>query len=144
MPFSSKNLFSQTYRFIIWYIRSTNATTNKKIKCEDFIKFKLLKSSNFTNCIKQLHHKHSLVYANVQFFKAIPTDYKNNCSSFFIFNGYSRQKLQYIYQLVVMPLEVETLWIRYSRMKNHEFVLVNTLQLRYLLNSCLTELNDKG
>ena len=103
-----------------------NMPLNTIILCEDFIKSKLLKSAYFTNYITQLRHKHSIVYVNVQFFKAIPTDYKNNCTSFFIFNGFSRQKLNYIYQQVVMPVEFEDLWRQYNRMKNHDFVLVNT------------------
>lgn len=103
-----------------------NVPLNTIILCEDFIKSKLLKSAYFTNYITQLRHKHSIVYVNVQFFKAIPTDYKNNCTSFFIFNGFSRQKLNYIYQQVVMPVEFEDLWRQYNRMKNHDFVLVNT------------------
>ena len=103
-----------------------NVPLNTIIMCEDFIKSKLLKSAYFTNYITQLRHKHAIVYVNVQFFKAIPTDYKNNCTSFFIFNGFSRQKLNYIYQQVVMPLEFEDLWRQYNRMKNHDFVLVNT------------------
>lgn len=99
---------------------------NTIILCEDFIKSKLLKSAYFTNFITQLRHKHAIVYVNVQFFKAIPTDYKNNCTSFFIFNGFSRQKMGYIYQQVMMPLEFEDLWRQYNKMKNHDFVLVNT------------------
>ena len=99
---------------------------NTIILCEDFIKSKLLKSAYFTNYITQLRHKHAIVYINVQFFKAIPTDYKNNCTSFFIFNGFSKQKMHYIYQQVVMPLEFDDLWRQYRSMKNHDFVLVNT------------------
>lgn len=110
---------------------------NTIILCEDFIKSKLLKSAYFTNYITQLRHKHSIVYVNVQFFKAIPTDYKNNCTSFFIFNGFSRQKLNYIYQQVVMPIEFEDLWRRYCCMKNHDFILVNTREGSIEFISCM-------
>mgnify|MGYP001087787013 FL=1 len=103
-----------------------NSCLNTVILCEDFIKSKLLKSSYFTNYITQLRHKHSIVYVNVQFFKAIPTEYKNNTTSFFIFNGFSKQKLNYIYQQVVMPVEFHDLWYHYQKMNNHDFVLVNT------------------
>ena len=103
-----------------------NTPLNTIILCEDFIKSKLLKSAYFTNYITQLRHKHSIVYVNVQFFKAIPTEFKNNCTSFFIFNGFSRQKMQYIYQQVVMPIDFESLWYRYCKLRNHDFVLVNT------------------
>lgn len=110
---------------------------NTIILCEDFIKSKLLKSAYFTNYITQLRHKHSIVYVNVQFFKAIPTDYKNNCTSFFIFNGFSRQKMGYIYQQVVMPIEFEDLWRRYCCMKNHDFILVNTREGSIEFISCV-------
>lgn len=99
---------------------------NTIILCEDFVKSKLLKSSYFTNYITQLRHKHAIVYVNVQFFKSIPTEYKQNCTSFFIFSGFSRQKMQYIYQQVPMPLEFDELWYRYSRQKNHDFIVINT------------------
>ena len=116
---------------------TTKKSLNTVILCEDFIKSKLLKSSYFTNYITQLRHKHSIVYINVQFFKAIPTDYKNNCTSFFIFNGFSRQKMHYIYQQVVMPIEFEDLWKRYYVMKNHDFVLVNTRENSIDFFSCM-------
>ena len=99
---------------------------NTIILCEDFVKSKLLKSSYFTNYITQLRHKHAIVYVNVQFFKSIPTEYKQNCTSFFIFSGFSRQKMQYIYQQVPMPLEFDELWYRYSKQKNHDFIVINT------------------
>lgn len=110
---------------------------NTIILCEDFIKSKLLKSAYFTNYITQLRHKHSIVYVNVQFFKAIPTEFKNNCTSFFIFNGFSQQKMGYIYQQVVMPIEFEDLWRRYCCMKNHDFILVNTREGSIEFISCV-------
>lgn len=118
-------------------LNSQSKPLNTIILCEDFIKSKLLKSAYFTNYITQLRHKHSIVYVNVQFFKAIPTDYKNNCTSFFIFNGFSRQKMGYIYQQVVMPIEFEDLWRRYCCMKNHDFILVNTREGSIEFISCV-------
>ena len=106
--------------------KGPNHPLNTIILCEDFVKSKLLKSSYFTNYITQLRHKHSIVYINIQFFKSIPTEFKNNSTSFFIFNGFSRQKLNYIYQQVVFPMEFEELWSRYCCMKGHDFILVNT------------------
>ncbi len=97
-----------------------NQPLNTIILCEDFVRSKLLKSSYFTNYITQLRHKHSIVYINVQFFKSIPTDYKNNATTFFIFSGFSRQKMQYIYQQVPMPVEFEELWHYYMKMRNHD------------------------
>lgn len=102
-----------------------NQPLNTIILCEDFVRSKLLKSSYFTNYITQLRHKHSIVYINVQFFKSIPTDYKNNATTFFIFSGFSRQKMQYIYQQVPMPVEFEELWHYYMKMRNHDFIMIN-------------------
>mgnify|MGYP001028398462 CR=1 FL=1 len=121
------NKLQQMFKFLnIEKLGKPNQPLNTIILCEDFIKSKLLKSAYFTNYITQLRHKHAIVYINVQFFKAIPTDYKNNCTSFFIFNGFSKQKMHYIYQQVVIPLEFDDLWHQYRSMKNHDFVLVNT------------------
>lgn len=118
---------NQMFEFLqIDKLGKPNMPLNTIILCEDFVKSKLLKSAYFTNYITQLRHKHSIVYINIQFFKSIPTDFKNNATSFYIFNGFSRQKLNYIYQQVVFPIEFDDLWVRYSRMKNHDFVLVNT------------------
>lgn len=117
----------QMFKFLrIDKLGKPNQVLNTIILCEDFIKSKLLKLAYFTNYITQLRHKHAIVYINVQFFKAISTDYKNNCTSFFIFNGFSKQKMHYIYQQVVIPLEFDDLWNQYRSMKNHDFVLVNT------------------
>lgn len=106
-------------------LNKPNQPLNTIILCEDFVKSKLIKSAYFTNYITQLRHKHSIVYINIQFFKSISTDYKNNATTFFIFSGYSRQKLQYIYQQVSLPIMFDELWRYYVKMKNHDFILVN-------------------
>ena len=106
-------------------LNKPNQPLNTIILCEDFVKSKLIKSAYFTNYITQLRHKHSIVYINIQFFKSISTDYKNNTTTFFIFSGYSRQKLQYIYQQVSLPIMFDELWRNYVKMKNHDFILVN-------------------
>lgn len=108
-----------------------NVPLNTIILCEDFIKSKLLKSAYFTNYITQLRHKNSIVYINIQFFKGVPTDYKNNCTSFFIFNGFSRQKLNYIYQQVSIPCDFNELWQKYKTLSGHDFILVNTVEHNY-------------
>lgn len=105
--------------------RRCNAPINTIIVCEDFVKSNLIKSSYFTNFITQLRHKHAIVYVNIQFFKAIPTDYKNNATSFIIFSGYSRQKLGYIYQQVIFPIEFEILWNKYKQLRNHDIIYIN-------------------
>lgn len=120
------NKLQQMFEFLhIKKLGKPNSPLNTIILCEDFVKSKLIKSSYFTNYITQLRHKHSLVYINVQFFKSIPTDFKTNCTTFFIFSGFSRQKINYVYQQVSLPIEFEDLWFRYKMMKNHDFVLVN-------------------
>lgn len=126
-PGISSEKLQQMFEFLhINKLGKPNEPLNTIILCEDFVKSKLLKSSYFTNYITQLRHKHSIVYINVQFFKSIPTDYKTNCTSFFIFSGFSRQKLGYIYQQILMPIEFEELWARYRKQKNHDFILINT------------------
>ncbi len=119
----------QMFEFLhISKLGKPNVPLNTIILCEDFIKSKLLKSAYFTNYITQLRHKNSIVYINIQFFKGVPTDYKNNCTSFFIFNGFSRQKLNYIYQQVSIPCEFEELWQKYRTLSGHDFILVNTVE----------------
>ena len=103
-----------------------NEPLNTIILCEDASRSLILKTDYFTNYVSQLRHKHSIVYINIQFFKAIKTDYKNNATSFFIFSGYSRQKLSYVYHQVPMPIEFEHLWQKYKDLSGHQFVLVNT------------------
>lgn len=106
---------------------------NTIIVCEDFVKSKLIKSSYFTNFITQLRHKHAIVYVNIQFFKSIPTDYKNNATSFIVFSGFSRQKLGYIYQQVVFPIEFEQLWYRYRQLRNHDIIYINVRENRMMI-----------
>lgn len=119
-------LVSKMFDFL--HVTKPNSTgvLNTIIIAEDFVKSALLKSAYFTNYITQLRHKHSIVYINVQFFKAIPTDFKNNATTFIIFSGFSRQKLNYIYQQVPMNVEFEDLWRVYSRLKGHDVIAVNT------------------
>lgn len=109
------------------------APLNTIIVCEDFVKSKLIKSSYFTNFITQLRHKHAIVYVNIQFFKSIPTDYKNNATSFIVFSGFSRQKLGYIYQQVVFPIEFEQLWYRYRQLRNHDIIYINVRENRMMI-----------
>lgn len=122
----SKERIQQMFEFLHVNKFNKSGVLNTIIICEDFVRSALLKSAYFTNYITQLRHKHSIVYVNVQFFKAIPTDYKNNATSFIIFSGFSRQKLNYIYQQVPMNIEFEDLWYGYSRLKGHDIVYVNT------------------
>lgn len=126
-PGISSEKLQQMFEFLhIDKLGKPNTPLNTIILCEDFVKSKLLKSAYFTNYITQLRHKHSIVYINIQFFKSIPTDYKTNCTSFFIFSGFSRQKLGYIYQQVLIPMNFEELWARYRVQKNYDFILINT------------------
>ena len=103
-----------------------NTPLNTIILCEDFLKSKLIKSSYFFNSISQLRHKNFIVYVNIQFFKALTTEWKNNCTSFFIFSGFSRQQLSYIYHQVPFPIEFEELWQKYCQLSGHQFILINT------------------
>lgn len=112
--------------FSFLHINKLGAPLNTIILCEDFLKSKLIKSSYFINAISQLRHKNFIVYINVQFFKALTTDFKNNCTSFYIFSGYSRQKMNYMYQQVPFPIEFDELWHKYKSLTNHQFVLLNT------------------
>lgn len=126
-PGISNEKLQQMFEFLhIHKLGKPNTPLNTIILCEDFVKSQLLKSSYFTNYITQLRHKHSIVYINIQFFKSIPTDYKTNCTLFFIFSGFSRQKLGYIYQQVLMPINFEELWARYRVQKKYDFILINT------------------
>ena len=122
----NSELVSKMFDFLHVDEVSESGVLNTIIIAEDFVKSALLKSAYFTNYITQLRHKHAIVYINVQFFKAIPTDYKNNCSTFIIFSGFSRQKLNYIYQQVPMPIEFEELWYNYSQLKGHDVIIINT------------------
>lgn len=121
----NNDIKQQLFEFLHVNSFNESGVLNTIIICEDFVKSALLKSPYFTNYITQLRHKHALVYVNVQFFKAIPTDYKNNATSFIIFSGYSRQKLNYIYQQVAFPIEFEELWRCYSQLVGHDVIVVN-------------------
>lgn len=104
------NKLNKMFEFLhVNKLNKPNQPLNTINLCEDFVKSKLIKSAYFTNYITQLRHKHSIVYINIQFFKSISTDYKNNTTSFFIFSGFSRQKLNYIYQQVPIQYEFEEL-----------------------------------
>ena len=94
------------------------------VSYEDFLKSKLIKSSYFINYISQLRHKHSIVFVCIQFFKALTTDWKSNCTSLFIFNGFSRQQLQYTYHQVPFPIEFEKLWQKYIQITGNQFILL--------------------
>ena len=122
----NKEVIQQMFEFLHVDKFNKSGVLNTIIICEDFVRSALLKSAYFTNYITQLRHKHSIVYVNVQFFKAIPTDYKNNATSFIIFSGFSHQKLNYIYQQVPMNIEFEELYRGYSRLKGHDIIYVNT------------------
>lgn len=127
-PFAKQNekKLNDMFEFLhINKLGQPNKPLNTIILCEDFLKSKLIKSSYFINTISQLRHKNLIIFVNIQFFKALTTEWKNNATSFFIFSGYSRQKLGYIYQQVPFPIDFEELWNRYRTMKAHQFVLIN-------------------
>lgn len=144
---NNNNVNSETLQKMFDFLHvnkfNKDGVLNTIIIAEDFVKSALLKSAYFTNFITQLRHKHAIVYVNVQFFKSIPTDYKNNATTFVIFSGFSRQKLNYIYQQVAMPVEFEELWQMYSTLKNHDIVYVNVrenmLRIKRFDKPCLAQ-----
>ena len=121
----NKEVIQQMFEFLHVDKFNKSGVLNTIIICEDFVRSALLKSAYFTNYITQLRHKHSIVYVNVQFFKAIPTDYKNNATSFIIFSGFSKQKLNYLYYQIPMNIEFDDLWHGYSQLKGHDIVYIN-------------------
>ncbi len=97
---------------------------------EDFVKSKLIKDKYINWLFSELRHNHCTAFINVQFFKSITTDIKNNTTSFFIYPKYSRQQMCYMFQQIATPENDElpdfnAIWERYRRMKNNEVLVVN-------------------
>ncbi len=92
---------------------------------EDFVESKLVKNKYINWLFSELRHNHCTAFINVQFFKSITTDIKNNTTSFYIYPEYCRQQMQYMFRQIAIPYDFEEIYDRYKRMKNNEVLVIN-------------------
>ena len=107
-----------------------NDVLNTVLLFEDFVGSKLIHNKFINWMFSELRHNNSIVYINIQFFKSITTDIKNNATAFFIYPGYSREQMQYMKRQISIPFNEEfndfnDLYDRYSKMKNNEVLMIN-------------------
>ena len=107
-----------------------NDVLNTVLLFEDFVGSKLIHNRFINWMFSELRHNNCIVYINIQFFKSITTDIKNNATAFFIYPGYSREQMQYMKRQISIPFNEEfsdftDLFDRYSKMKNNEVLIIN-------------------
>ncbi len=93
----------------------------------DVAKSKLFnKSTNYFNqLVPVCRHIQCSFFLNVQFWKSLPPEIKENTTIMFIFGGFSRQQLQYIVRQTPTKYSFEDIHTRYKTLRKHDKLIFN-------------------
>jgi len=98
------------------------------ILLDDVAQAKILKNKKtyIQEMMTQCAHINCSFFLTVQFWGALTTNIKENVSTIFLFGGYSRRSLSYIFLQTNTPIEMEDFWEMYRSLKNHEKIIIDS------------------
>jgi len=83
------------------------------------------KENYFNTLLAKLAHVQCSVFLAVQFWKSLPTEFKANASTVFLFPGFSKEQITYLLRQVPVDIEREEFWAGYSQLGEHQKVIIN-------------------
>jgi hypothetical protein len=94
---------------------------------EDVAQAKIIKTEKtyINELMTQCRHIHCSFFLAIQFWKAVPTGLKSQITTLYIYGGYSKQQLRYIFSQTNVPVELNEIWSKYILFKNHEKIVVD-------------------
>jgi len=98
------------------------------ILMDDVAQAKILKNKKtyIQEMMTQCRHINCSFFLTVQFWGALTTNIKENVSTIFLFGGYSRKSLSYIFSQTNTPIDIEDFWNMYRSLKNHEKIIIDS------------------
>ena len=81
--------------------------------------------SNFKRWLTQCRHFNITVFCNIQIWNSMDPKLKSQLSSVFLFGGFSRERLQYIYRQVPIDMSFEEFWEMYINLNKYEKLIID-------------------
>jgi len=86
------------------------------------------KENYFNTLLAKLAHVQCSVFLAVQFWKSLPTEFKANASTVFLFPGFSKEQITYFLRQVPLDCGKDEFFDYYSRLKDHQKMIININQ----------------
>lgn len=117
------------------FIKNFNVKRLHTIILMDDAAFILKKeSSPWFKWLCQLRHLNCIVFCCIQVWKSINPTLKSQLSSIYLFGGYSRQQLNYIYQQINLDMKFEDFYNEYTKLKKNQKIIIDMIDSSILIN----------
>lgn len=84
-------------------------------------------SSPWFKWLCQLRHLNCTVFLCIQIWKSINPSLKSQITSIYLFGGYSRQQLNYIYQQICLDMKFDEFYEKYTKLGKNKCLIVDML-----------------
>ena len=81
----------------------------------------------------QLRHLNCIVFCCIQVWKSINPTLKSQLSSIYLFGGYSRQQLNYIYQQINLDMKFEQFYEIYTKLSKNNILFIDMIVNKTLI-----------
>ena len=85
-------------------------------------------SSPWFKWLCQLRHLNCIVFCCIQVWKSINPTLKSQLTSIYLFGGYSRQQLNYIYQQINLDMKFEEFYELYTKLKKNQKIIIDCIE----------------
>lgn len=82
----------------------------------------------------QLRHLNCTVFLCIQIWKSINPSLKSQITSIYLFGGYSRQQLNYIYQQICLDLKFDEFYNIYTKLGKNKSLIIDMINGRIQMN----------
>lgn len=82
--------------------------------------------SKFRKWFCEIRHTNTTVFCNVQSWGHISAELKSQLTNVFLFGGFSRERLQYIWKQIPNALDFDAFFYKYSMLKPFQKMIINT------------------
>ena len=81
----------------------------------------------------QLRHLNCIVFCCIQVWKSINPTLKSQLSSIYLFGGYSRQQLNYIYQQINLDMKFEEFYNLYTKIRTNDKIFIDMIDNKIII-----------
>ena len=81
----------------------------------------------------QLRHLNCIVFCCIQVWKSINPTLKSQLSSIYLFGGYSRQQLNYIYQQINLDMKFEEFYNLYTKLRTNDKIFIDMIDNKIII-----------
>ena len=82
----------------------------------------------------QLRHLNCTVFLCIQIWKSINPSLKSQITSIYLFGGYSRQQLNYIYQQICLDMKFDEFYNIYTKLGKNKSLIIDMINGKIQMN----------